>query len=262
MKIKKLISSAANEQYKQLKKIPQNAKQRRKLQLTLLDGVHLLNSLAQSHQQPLEIFIKKDIVYSDREIAACLNQFPDITVTEITADLFDALSPVETPTGIIALYAPHAPAARHYNFAILLDRIQDPGNLGTLFRTVAAAGAEAVYLSKGCVDAWAPKVLRAGMGAHFGLAIYENADLINLAKQFPKVVATSLQARKSLYQLDLTGKLAFLFGNEGAGLAPELLQSANQQVRIPMPGNIESLNVAAACAVCVFERVRQMQTPS
>ena len=97
------------------------------------------------------------------------------------------------------------------------------------------------------------------MGAHFALAIHEQQALAEVAQQFDTVFATSLAATQSIYTSDLSGKLAFVFGNEGAGLSPALLSAATQPITIPMPGKIESLNVAAAVAVCLFERVRQRQ---
>ena len=163
-------------------------------------------------------------------------------------------------TGILALYDIPAIRPKHsYTFGVLLEHIQDPGNLGSVLRTVCAAGAEAVFLSKECADAWSPKTLRAAMGAHFQIDIHENADLQQSARLFPTIIATSLEAKQSLYDLDLTGHLAFIFGNEGSGISNELLMMANQQITIPMPGHAESLNVAAASAICAFERVRQLE---
>jgi len=115
-----------------------------------------------------------------------------------------------------------------------------------------------VFLSPGCADAWSPKVLRAAMGGNFALRIYQQQNLLDVAKQFSgQIFATSLQARRSLYQCQLQGDIAFMVGNEGAGLSPELLALATHQITIPMPGKVESLNAAAATAICVFEAVRQ-----
>lgn len=138
-----------------------------------------------------------------------------------------------------------------------VEGIHDPGNLGSILRSTAAAGVDHVFLSKDCVFAWSPRVIRAGQGAHFLLSIHEGADLAGLAGNFPgRVVATGLSATTNLFDTDLTGPLALLIGNEGAGLSEELLTVASHRVRIPMPGGMESLNVAAA-AICLFERVRQ-----
>jgi TrmH family RNA methyltransferase len=140
----------------------------------------------------------------------------------------------------------------------MLESLQDPGNLGSMLRTAVAAGIRQVFLGPGCVFAWAPKVLRAGQGAHFGLSIHERAALPLLAARFPGlVVATDPHADASLYDLDLTGLVAWVFGGEGTGVSPELAARATVRARIPMPGPAESLNVAAAAAVCLFEQVRQ-----
>ncbi|MDH4276009.1 MAG: RNA methyltransferase, partial [Gammaproteobacteria bacterium] len=147
----------------------------------------------------------------------------------------------------------HTPAC-----AVLLENIQDPGNLGGLLRTAAAAGAGAVYLSAGCTEAWSPKALRAGMGAHFLLQIHEQQDLTKIATQYTTSVATQLHAANSIYDVVLGDSVAFIFGNEGAGLSADLARCATHHVHIPMPGKMESLNVAAAAAICLFERVRQL----
>jgi TrmH family RNA methyltransferase len=143
-------------------------------------------------------------------------------------------------------------------FALLLEDIQDPGNLGSMLRSAAAAGCEEVFLSPGCADAWSPKVLRAAMGGHFALRIYEQQDLPGVAKALSgQLLAASLHASLSLYDCDLHGNVAFMVGNEGAGLSESMLQLATQQITIPMHNNVESLNAAAATAICLFEAVRQ-----
>jgi TrmH family RNA methyltransferase len=145
----------------------------------------------------------------------------------------------------------------------MLEDIQDPGNIGSILRSAAAAAVTEVYLSSGCVHAWSPRVLRAGMGAHFALRIHEGIDLMTLIERYPgTVIAAAGDAVRSVYSVDLRGNVALLFGNEGAGLSPRLRAAAHLQVSIPMPGTTESLNVAAAAAVCLFERVRQQQPPS
>ncbi|MCX7893875.1 MAG: RNA methyltransferase [Burkholderiales bacterium] len=141
---------------------------------------------------------------------------------------------------------------------LLLEEIQDAGNLGSILRTAAAAGVREVYLSKGSVFAWSPRVLRAGQGAHFSLAIREGAALAEVAAAFRgTVVATCPDAPESLFALDLGPAVAWIFGNEGAGISPALAARATRRAHIPMPGGAESLNVAAAAAVCLFEAVRQ-----
>jgi RNA methyltransferase, TrmH family len=174
--------------------------------------------------------------------------------------MFAEVSPVATPVGILALIAtPQPKVVSTPTFCLLLEDVQDPGNLGSILRSAAAAGVETAWLSSGCADAWSPKVLRGGMGAHFVMTIAEHANLSEKVTGFTGLtVATCLDAQRSLYDLDLTGPVALLLGNEGAGLSAKLLATANARVRIPMPGRMESLNVAAAASICLFERVRQI----
>jgi len=253
----KHITSADNPQFKLLKKIAGTSRERRKLGQTLLDGVHLLQALADT-QGELHLLALRAGAETAPEIAQCVSRFSDTPMIVLSEALFDSLSPVEHPTGLLGLMPIPQPPHHRFDCCVLLENIQDPGNLGSILRTAAAAGADAVYLSPGCAEAWSPKVLRAGMGAHFALAIHEQQELAGLTDQFDAVFATSLPATHSIYACDLTGKVAFLFGNEGAGLSPALLAAATRPITIPMPGNIESLNVAAAVAVCLFERVRQL----
>lgn len=252
------ISSAENPLYRGVKKLMGSAKERRKSQRAVLDGWHLLQTYMQAHGAPERILLAARIMHG-AEAQRLLAAADPRKIAVLDDKLFDALAPVEEPSGVLSLIDIPAAPKRAARFCLLLEDIQDPGNLGSMLRSAAAAGADTVYLSKGCTDPWSPKALRGGMGAQFQLALHERADLTAAAQDFPgKVVATSLAASDSLYTLDLTGPTAFVFGNEGAGLSDELLAVASHRVRIPMPGQLESLNAAAAAAICLFERVRQL----
>ncbi|HEX5338533.1 MAG TPA: RNA methyltransferase [Gallionella sp.] len=254
----KKIASRDNATFKQLKKLAESARERRKAGQALLDGVHLVEAALQAGVVP-NLLAMSDSGAAQGEIAGLLQKLPGVQAIALADGLFAEISPVETPAGILALIEiPHPRAPVKPTFALLLEDVQDPGNLGTLLRSAAAAGVEVAWLSQGCADAWSPKVLRAGMGAHFALVIEERANLLDKTAGFAGLtVATSLAATHSLYELDLTGPVAVLAGNEGAGLSAELQAAANTQIRIPMPGRMESLNVAAATSICLFERVRQ-----
>lgn len=254
----KSIASHDNPTFKQLKKLAESARERRKTGQALLDGVHLLEAALQAGVLP-KMLVASESGAGRAEIAALIQKLADVPAICLADGLFAEISPVETPSGLLALIdIPHCPVLKHPDFALLLEDVQDPGNLGTLLRSAAAAGVQVAWLSTGCADAWSPKVLRAGMGAHFALAVEERVNLVEKAAAFDGLtVATSLAATRSLFDLDLTGPVALMAGNEGAGLSADLLAAANTQVRIPMPGNIESLNVAVATSVCLFERVRQ-----
>ena len=257
----KLISSRENAQFKEWLKLTESARQRRKLGLTLLDGTHLLDAALQCGAVPDQVIVT-EAGLRDAEVAALLQRLPDTPVVCIGEALFAELSELKTVTGILSLCAIPSPktAAAHSRFALLLEEIQDPGNLGSMLRSAAAAGCDAVFLSKGCADAWSPKVLRAAMGGHYVLSIHEHADLMAVAAALPGTLyAAALQSEANLYRCDLHMPVAFAVGNEGAGLS-DALQAQAMPVRIPMPGQVESLNAAAAAAICLFEAVRQNLT--
>jgi TrmH family RNA methyltransferase len=259
----KSIRSSDNPFFKELVKLAGSARQRSNAGQTLLDGAHLLAAYLDSGLTPQHIMLNAAALHDD-EIAALLKRAGDVPVMQLDDKLFAKLSELKTPTGILALIQiPHpAEPVAAARFALLLEKIQDPGNLGSMLRSAAAAGCDAVFLSKGCADAWSPKALRAAMGGHFALRIYEQQDLPDVAQAFPgTLLATSLQAKRSLYDCNLRGNAAFLIGNEGAGLSADLLKHATQTITIPMPGKAESLNAAAAAAICLFEAVRQRQLP-
>jgi TrmH family RNA methyltransferase len=253
------ITSAENPRYRALLRLQQSSRERRKAGRSLLDGVHLVAAYLQHAGTPEEIVVSASGL-QDAEIAALLER-AGVEPLVLGDGLFRELSSVSTPTGILAIVeTPRPPALPEApGPCVMLEDIQDPGNLGSILRSAAAAGIGEVYLSAHCVHAWSPRVLRAGMGAHFALRIYEQADLSQLVAKFPgTVLATARDAAEPLYSADLRGCVAFLFGNEGAGLTRALERSAHRTVSIPMPGPAESLNVAAAAAVCLFERVRQL----
>jgi RNA methyltransferase, TrmH family len=257
----KLIRSRDNPFFKELVKLTGSARQRSKTDQTLLDGAHLLAAYLDAEMMPQHILLNAAALH-DGEIAGLLERITEVPVTQLDDKLFAELSELKTPSGILALidFPQLAGTIADSRFALLLEDIQDPGNLGSMLRSAAAAGCDAVFLSQGCADAWSPRALRAAMGGHFVLRIYEQQDLPGVAQAFSGTLwATSLQATHSLYDCDLRGSVAFLIGNEGAGLSDDLLNLATQKISIPMPGKIESLNAAAATAICLFEAVRQRQ---
>ena len=260
----KKIESAANPRFKLLRQLVDSSRERKKAGLTVLDGIHLVQAYQNSIGVPEEIWVST-IGSEHIEIKQILKAIPSSQVLLLGDSLFDQLSQLATPTGVIAVVKTPRPRPAPADMAacVLLEDIQDPGNLGSILRTATAAGVRHVLLSKNSVHAWSPRVLRAGMGAHFMIEIHEQADLLAIAKAFKgRVVATSRGAARSLYGCDLAGKVALLFGNEGVGLSRALKAAAHDEVSIPMPGGVESLNVAAAVAVCLFERVRQLAVSS
>lgn len=255
----KTITSRDNPLFKSARKLAASARERNKSGRTLLDGIHLVDACLQAGHSP-ELVLVAVSAQDHPEIRDLTKTLASSKVALLSDDLFREISTVETPTGIAALIRTPTPGKAVQESCVLLEDVQDPGNLGSILRSAAAAGIRHAYLSTGCADAWAPKVMRAGMGAHFHLSIHEHSDLEEVARTFHgKVVATRLRASKTLFDLDLSGPVAFVIGNEGAGVSAQLLDASGEQVSIPMPGEAESLNAAAAAAICFFERVRQLR---
>jgi len=255
----KQISSADNPHFKSLLKLAQSSRERRLAGYSLLDGVHLVRAY-QQHLGAPEQLIVSHAGAKNPEIQALMHSDADTLL--LSDSLLKQLSSVATPTGIIAVIKTprreSAPAT--LETCVMLEDIQDPGNLGSILRSCAAAFVKQVFLSKQSVNAWSPRALRAAMGAHFSLEIYERIDLIALAHAYSgRVLVTQQRAALTVFNSDLTGKVALVFGNEGAGVSDALLQCAHGAMAIPMSPATESLNVAAAAAVCLFERVRQLQ---
>lgn len=252
----KLVQSRDNAFFKGLKRLAESGRERRKTGRTLLDGLHLVEAF-EAACGPVETLIVAESALTVGEIAAYVEGREVVVLADV---LMRDLGLVDTPSGLLAVAGvPARPAAPDLvRDAVLLDGVQDPGNVGTLLRTAAAAGVKQVLLSPGCATAWSPKVLRAGQGAHFVLAIHEEIDLAAFMADYRGITAvTCLDGAVSLYEAKWQASLAWVFGAEGQGVRPELLRAAQLRIRIPMPGAVESLNVAAAAAVCLFEAVRR-----
>lgn len=255
----KAIASRDNPAFKAMAKLVASAAERRRRGASVLDGAHLLAAFLDSGRTPGELMVNRAGL-EDAQIAGLVERSQPARVTLLADSLFASLSTVESPTGILAAVPTPAPGAvpDDASLVLALEDIQDPGNVGTLLRSAAAAGAAHVLLSPRCAFAWSPKVLRAGMGAHFALNVVEGADLAAFLARFRGTsVALAGKGERSLYELDLHGPLALMVGNEGAGLTRELLAAASVRARIPLAGPVESLNAGIAGSIALFEAVRQ-----
>lgn len=255
------VTSSANSRYKTLVRLAHSSRERRKAGLSLLDGIHLISAYRDRVGVPEQVVISASALERP-EVQGLLAALRPLEPLLLSDALFGALSTVDTPTGMMAaVKTPRPPIVpAEIDSCVMLEDIQDPGNLGSILRSAAAAGIERVFVSQRSVHGWSPRVLRAGMGAHFMLQIHEQCDLLEIARAFKgRVIAASQRAAASVFDADLKGKVALLFGNEGSGVSGQLLTLADEHVSIPMPGRVESLNVAAAAAVCLFERVRQLR---
>jgi TrmH family RNA methyltransferase len=262
----KTISSRDNAFYKELKQLATSSQARRKAGRSLLDGVHLCQTWLDLRGLPAHCVVSEGAL-DNPEVGAIVGRVEAEHghVTALPDALFGALSQVEH--GVKLLFLVDTPQldtpAVLSQSAVLLDGVQDPGNVGSILRSAGAAGIRQVFCSPGTAFCWSPKVLRAAMGAHFVLEIFENVDLASLVRgaRVP-VLATSGYADKQIWELDLSGPGAWLLGHEGQGVSSELLALATHRVAIPHLGKVESLNVAACAAVCFFEQARQQLGPS
>ena len=257
MKIK-TISSRDNPVYKHLKLLASSTQARKKEGLSVLDGAHLVSAYLERRGAPAMMAVSESGL-RNAEIARLVKS-AGLDVLQLSDALFHSISTVEHETGLMAaIQTPEeALPPRISEDCLLLEQIQDPGNMGSLLRSAAAAGVRQVFASPHTVYAWSPKVLRAGQGAHFSVQIVEGVELTEgIARLKVPLIATSSHAKATVHDVDLRQPVAWVFGNEGAGVSDAILARARQRVMIPMPGGAESLNVAAAAAVCLFEAVRQ-----
>lgn len=259
----KQISSRDNPVFKRLSRLAAGKPERLEGEpgyLLLIEGHHLCLAWLDHAGQPEAAFFDEERLAGDAQVRALAGRVPEVRSTGLAPSLARALSQVGHGQGVYFLVrapAPERPALIRRS-ALWLDQIQDPGNVGTLLRTAAAAGISQVYLSSGCAAAWSPKVLRSAQGAHFVLAVYEHVDLAAETERLRiPLVATSLQRAVSLYDAELADQCVWVMGNEGQGVSPALLERADQRVFIPQESAVESLNVAAAAAVCLFEHRRR-----
>lgn len=257
------ITSAQNPTIKHLRKLATSTSYRGEVKQTILDGIHLAQSYLATGSQPVLCVVNTESLRNS-ELQSIIGSITG-DIIEVPGSLFKSFSSLQNGVGLsLVIQTVSQENPNLQTSALLIDNIQDPGNLGSMLRTAAAAGLQNVYISAGSADAWSPKTLRAGMGAHFALNIYESVDLRTLIEDSSvPVYATSLNGQKSLYECDLTGESAWLFGNEGKGVNPELVaMCGDNTVIIPQNPKVESLNMAAATAVCLFEQRRQQNLKS
>lgn len=255
------VESRQNPRLREVARLIASSRDRRKAQRCVLEGTHLIGVYCDRHGAP-ETLVVVDDGAARPEIAALIARVPPSRVLAVSKSMFTEIATMPPEVGALAVVAsPHVTAAAPGTFCLLLEDLQDPGNVGTILRSAAAAGVDQVVLSRKCAFAWSPKALRAGQGAHFLTTIVEDADLPAWSRDFRalggRVVATVVRDGRSLYASDLAGRVAIAIGNEGSGLTPALLASADLRVTIPMAAGNESLNAAAVAAIVLFESLRQ-----
>lgn len=260
----KLVTSRENPGWRQLVDLASSARERKRQSRTVLEGIHLCEAY-QRLIGGLETLIVSESALENREVQQLLmaEAGPAYRSLQVPDALFREFSQLEHGIGVAGVVpTPAAPLPAHIDEdCVYLDRLQDPGNVGTILRTCAAAGVRRVAVAPGTTGCWSPKVLRAGMGAHFALVIHEGVPWPRLREAARiNAVATTPDAPATLYHTDLRAPRLWLFGNEGNGLADEILQGDVERVAIPQNALVESLNVSSAVAICLYEQLRQRQS--
>lgn len=250
----KLISSRDNPLLVRLRKLGRDPVAYRKLGELWLEGDHLCRAFLQRGGSPLQTVISEEAWNSPWRDLAQAAPVVSVLPAALMADISTLESPA--PMGFVVPW-PGAVGVQPHAATVVLDRLQDAGNVGTVLRSASAFGFKQVVAMKGTAGLWSPKVLRAGMGAHFGLSLVEGVDASVLDTLAVPLLATSSHAAQTLDQAQLPWPCAWVLGHEGEGVSATVQERCELALRIPQPGGEESLNVGAAAAVCLYESARQ-----
>ena len=256
------ITSATNQHIKDIIQIREKRAKFRHMAF-LIEGPHLVEMALNAAVQIKEAFATEAFI-NTKEHQGMLKKITG-TVFEVSGQVMNKITDTGTPQGIVAVVG-YEPATldtlplKATPLLVVLDTIQDPGNLGTIIRTADAADADAVVLLPGSCDVFMPKVIRATAGSIFNLPlIYADPDTLVawLCKKKIQLAVTAVDAGKTVFEADLSGNIAIAFGNEAHGVSDRLRKAADLFLNIPIYGKAESLNVASSAAICLYEIVRQ-----
>lgn len=261
-----MISSLQNSRIQLVRALQARRSEREKNGLFVVEGVRLCEEALAAGWKPEFVFFTDELSPRGRIL---VDGFAAVGVAqeEISTALMRTCACTENPQGILAvLKIQSLPIQPHTDFVLILDNIRDPGNTGSLLRSAAAAGADAVYLAPGTADLFSPKVLRSAMGAQFRIPCMHNDwdKILFSCKQIcsPTLDFFLADSREGIpfWSVDFCQPLALIIGGEAEGASPEAREVAKYSVTIPMPGKVESLNAAIAGSILLFEVVRQRQT--
>lgn len=259
------VTSSQNQIIKEVKALKKR-KYREEKNLFFIEGLRIVEEAFKENAAIVRLLLSERFVSGDAgKDFVSNNRFDESKCYVIKDTLFDEITDTESPQGILAVvgrkYYPLENIIQKDGFLVILDTIQDPGNMGTIIRTADASGASGVVLSKGCVDLYNPKVLRSTMGSIFRVPVFFSDDLtetINLIKSKGiEVFAAHLKGSISCFELEKSGDAAFIIGNEANGISDETAALADVLLKIPMPGRAESLNASIAAGLLMYEVVRR-----
>ncbi|MCY6958709.1 TrmH family RNA methyltransferase [Clostridium brassicae] len=255
-----IIESKQNSLIKEVKKLHKKKYRNEKKQF-VVEGFRFVEEALKSSFNVPYIFVSESGMdrYKSFKIEALINK--NTEVYSISDTILKEICNTDTPQGILGVVDNKSVEVENtIGFYVLVDKIQDPGNMGTIIRTAHASGALGVIITKGTVDIYNDKTLRSTMGSIFNIPIIEDEDLVtirSLKEKGFKIIVSSLDTDKNFYDIDLNQKIIIAVGNEGNGISEEIYSIGDEKVKIPMPGGAESLNAAVAAGIMVYEAVRQ-----
>lgn len=253
--VPQLITSRDNPLLARVRKLAQDATAYRKLGQFWLEGENLCSACLERGVVPAQCVVTEP-AWSQPAWRALAERAAKVSV--VSAGLFKSISGLESPAQMGFLVDWRGPASMEAGVrTVVLDRLQDAGNVGTILRSASAMGVRQIVALKGTAALWSPKVLRAAMGAHFGLHLVESADAERLGELHVPLLATSSHTRDTVMGVVLPDPCAWVLGHEGQGIEATILARCDRLLAIPQPGGEESLNVAAAASICLYESMRQ-----
>ena len=259
-----ILTSIQNPLIKQVRKL-HRSKERQKQNLLLLEGTNSIEAAFQVDYK-LDIIFHTERWQTNHRLLSQNIADKGLKMQLVSPEVLKAIATTVNPDGVVAI-APRRPIQEpniaQTRLSVAIERLQDPGNLGTIIRSAVATGVDSLWLSKDSVDIYNPKVLRASVGEWFRLPIIGDRNLSETIarhqQQGIQVIATASKAKKSYWDLDFTRPSLILLGNEGAGLSQDKIALADEQVTIPLANGVESLNVAVATALLLYEAQRQLR---
>ena len=251
------IESKNNNLFKEIKKLKEK-KHRIKSNKYLIEGLRFVEEAIKSKVSIDSIIFTESFKEKNPDLFLKINE--NIKLIQMNEALLKQLCSTENPQGIVGVINMQNKELKSGELVVLVDKVQDPGNMGTIIRTAHAAGAAGIVMTKGTVDIYNDKTLRSTMGSIFYIPIVEDDSLDfvkSLKKEGYKLVVSSLQGKNNFFEENLQGKVMIAVGNEGNGVSDEVYDIADIKVKIPMPGEAESLNVAIATSIMIYEKIRQ-----
>jgi TrmH family RNA methyltransferase len=264
-----VLTSMQNPLIKEILLLQKKKSERRKQGLFIVEGIKAIQEIPKDYfvrEYILsETFNKENFFIDSQKGRVCENNTKVVYVKE---SIFNAISDTETPQGIMAVVEQKTASledilAKEHSFGLVLENVQDPGNLGTIIRSAYGFKVDYLILSKGCVDLFSPKTIRASMGALFHIPIVVDEEIEKITQSLQamnvKLYVTEVEKAKEVFQVSFKGKAALVIGNEGNGASSYIKQQADERVYIPMPGGLESLNASIAASICMYEAMKQRQ---